>query len=269
MHYYGKILGLIFGFLMAGPIGAVIGMVIGHVFDRGLKQTPFFSQVDPVHAQAIFFRATFTIMGYIAKADGRISEDEIRTARAIMSRLGLNQDQKQKAIAYFNLGKQADFAFENTLQELFQACQHYRALLQIFFEVQMQAAYADGINLSPHKRQLLITICQYLRIPAYNFAIFEHLYSHTQGQAYQQQKRYQSNQSPPKATSHLEDAYTLLGVSKTASMGEIKRAYRRLMSQNHPDKLMAKGLPEEMMKVATEKTQRIQAAYELICEART
>ena len=70
------------------------------------------------------------------------------------------------------------------------------------------------------------------------------------------------------ARTSLKDAYRLLGVSDGASDAELKKAYRRLMSQHHPDKLVAKGLPEQMVKDATEKTQQIKAAYELIRKSR-
>ena len=66
----------------------------------------------------------------------------------------------------------------------------------------------------------------------------------------------------------LHDAYAVLGVEKDASDAEVKRAYRRLRSQHHPDKLVSKGLPEEMMKVATQKTYEIRQAYERVREAR-
>jgi len=268
MHILGKILGLIFGYLLIGPVGAVLGMLMGHAFDRGLRQTLFINQADSLRAQEVFFRATFSIMGHIAKADGRISEDEIRVARAVMARLGLNEGQRQKAIAYFNQGKQANFALNETLQQLRSACQQHRALLQIFFDIQLQAAYADGGLLSLGKKKLLQVICQRLGVPLFNFTFYEHIYSQQQKQQYQRQNSYQQSSSYQKPTSLLDDAYTLLGVAKSTPMTEVKRAYRRLMSQNHPDKLMAKGLPEEMLKIATEKTQRIQAAYEMICEAR-
>ncbi len=55
---------------------------------------------------------------------------------------------------------------------------------------------------------------------------------------------------------------------RTATNAEVKRSYRRLMSQNHPDKLVARGLPESMLEVAKQKTQAIQAAFERIRESR-
>ena len=87
---------------------------------------------------------------------------------------------------------------------------------------------------------------------------------------YQQQnyQQYQNYQGTRRQQVSLQDAYLLLGISASVSNAEVKRAYRKLMSQHHPDKLIAKGLPEEMLKLATEKTQNIKAAYESICAAR-
>ncbi|KZZ15482.1 hypothetical protein A3751_17250 [Oleiphilus sp. HI0080] len=81
-----------------------------------------------------------------------------------------------------------------------------------------------------------------------------------------QQRFYNKEQGfdAQNSASQLEEAYDVLGLEKECSDQELKRAYRRLMSQHHPDKLVAKGLPEEMMKLATEKTQQIKEAYELV-----
>ena len=109
MNFIGKILGGFFGFLMLGPIGALIGIVIGHCFDKGLA----FNWVNPgTHrgGQRIFFDTTFSVMGYVAKADGHISESEIQLARLMMRQLGLHGERKHHAMRQFSKGKQADFS---------------------------------------------------------------------------------------------------------------------------------------------------------------
>src|SRR5262245_56904496 len=111
MFWLGKLLGAVFGFMIAGPIGAVIGLLLGHYFDLSRRGHWSFLPPPKMHTetQDIFFQATFTIMGYIAKADGRVSENEIRVATHIMQNMMLTESQRLQAINYFQQGKQANF----------------------------------------------------------------------------------------------------------------------------------------------------------------
>lgn len=270
MNIWGKLIGGFFGFLLAGPFGLIIGVFIGHLFDRGLNHNQgwTFSSVNPSVAQQVFFDSTFLVMGHIAKLDGRVSEAEIQAARAIMNRLGLTETMRQKAINMFNQGKQSSFNLEETLKKLAQACHRNKVLLKLFVEIQMQTALAEH-HLTPDKQKVLQKICQYLGFAPLNFSFFEHLFNFEQAfrqQSNQQQGHYQSSHSRHQL--NLRDAYAILGISETATPAEIKKAYRKQMSQHHPDKLLAKGLPEEMIKIATEKTQNIKAAYDRICAAK-
>jgi DnaJ like chaperone protein len=272
MHIWGKLIGGFFGFLLAGPLGLFLGIFIGHLFDKGLakNQNWFFSSMNSTTAQQVFFDSTFLVMGHIAKLDGRVSEAEIQAARAIMNRLGLNEAMRQKAIDLFNQGKQPSFDLEKTLKQLVETCHHNKVLLKLFVEIQMQSAFAEQ-PVSKEKEKVLQKIYHYLGFAPLNFSFFEHLFNFEQAfrQQSNQQQGYQQYQSP--RTRHqlnLRDAYAILGISEHATAPEIKKAYRKLMSQHHPDKLLAKGLPEEMIKIATEKTQNIKAAYDRICAAR-
>lgn len=258
MKFRGKLIGAILGLLFLGPIGAVFGFIIGHLFDIGYLSAIFQVAQSGVHthAQQIFFNNTFKTMGYIAKSDGHVSEKEIQTARMIMSKMGLNEVQKEQAIQLFAIGKQPDFKIDTALFELKQVCFLQPALLQLFLEIQEQMAYADG-TISTAKKTALHYIYARLGISGFQ-------YSHNPYRQYSQQRRPASR---PDAMS-LQDACQILGVTSEATADEIKKAYRKLMSQNHPDKLIAKGLPPEMIKVATQKTQRIKEAYELIKKTR-
>lgn len=260
MGWSGKLIGALFGFLLAGPLGLLVGIFIGHIFDKGLRQQFNINLKDHSQIQQTFFSATFLLIGYIAKSDGRISESEINAARAIMERLQLSETQRAQAINWFNQGKQGDFNFDALLLEVKNACRGRAALLQLFVEIQLQVALAEGA-LSQQKFQLLQTICQRLNYaPFFLFAQYFH-----QSQQQQQGHYYYDI---PRPINKLKEAYLTLGIQESVTDVEVKRAYRRLMSQNHPDKLVSKGLPEEMLKLATEKTQKIQAAYEQVCAAR-
>lgn len=265
----GKFLCGLFGFLLAGPIGALGGVLIGHFFDRGLA-----AQVKPawifkrhnIQAQQAFFKATFQVMGYIAKSDGIVSTDELEQARAIMRRLNLNPKQKQAAINAFNEGKQANFNLDATLNYLLTQCKQHRLLLQLFIDFQTRAATING-TLEPGKEKIITHICQKLGFFSHKNFNFESFFRAFNDFAQQHQGQGGARR-PVKSVLSLDSAYAILGVARTTSDPDIKKAYRKLISQNHPDKLMAKGLPPEMLKLATEKTQQIQSAYEQICLAR-
>jgi DnaJ like chaperone protein len=263
MKWTGKIVGFLIGWLTGGPFIAVLGLVIGHAFDQGfsltqLAQTPKTQK----QTQAAFLKASFSTMGYIAKSDGWVSEEEIQQARFMMQKMGLNAQQKREAIHYFTAGKQPSFNLEDTLSQLQDACQHNKNSLRLFIEVQFETATIKG-QISPEKRRILNDLCQYLGFTQFDFSVFDHF---SRAHQHYQRRRYQAEPEKPKATMH--DAYQMLGLTSHASDAEIKKAYRRLMSQHHPDKLIAKGLSEAMIKIATEKTQEIKSAYEQICKAR-
>ncbi len=264
MSWWGKLAGGVFGFMLGGPLGALLGGVLGHNFDKGLAglDTEGVSgpEAEQERIQTAFFTATFSVMGHIAKADGRVSPEEISQAQAIMAQMDLQPDMRRAAIELFNQGKRRDFPLDEVLDQFRRECRRRTTLIQMFLEIQIQAAWADG-RLDRTEEQLLLHICHRLGIPEFLFRQLERMIRAQQG------SQYQGNSSQPAGAS-LEDAYAMLGVSADASDAEIKKAYRRLMSQHHPDKLVAKGLPEEMMKVATRKTREIRQAYEAIKRAR-
>lgn len=265
MIWQGKALGALIGVVAAGPVGALFGTFIGHLFDVqaengaiGMRDAGSRAHASPMQLQEAFFRATFQVMGHLAKADGRVSEDEIRAARAIMSEFRLGQREVQFAIELFTQGKRADFPLEATLRQLHQLCRNRPDLCRMFVQIQLQAALWGG-SLDPAGRQVLARACATIGVSAYEVVQMEALLRMQQS----------ARQPRPEAkVDHVAEAYAVLGLQRTASDSEVTKAYRRLMNQNHPDKLVAKGLPESMMKVAEEKTRQIRAAYEVLRDAR-
>lgn len=262
MAWWGKVIGGALGFMLGGPLGAVLGAALGHNFDRGLGMVlrdQQYAAGDTERVQAAFFTATFSVMGHLAKADGRVSETEIALARQVMSQMRLSEEQKQAAIRLFNEGKQPDFPLEGVLDQFRRETHRRRHLIQMFLEIQIYTALADG-ELHEVERGVLLQICRHL---GFSSVQFEQLVAMVQAQ-----QQFAGGAGPGRKPASLDDAYAVLGVDKSASDAEVKRAYRRLTSQHHPDKLVAKGLPEEMMEVAKRKTQEIRAAYDRIREAR-
>ena len=260
MSWWGTLIGGTFGFLLGGPIGALIGAAfgssfggVGRGFDRG-RTLGFDGGPSPAmrreRTQMAFFAATFGVMGQVAKADGRVTPDEIRLAEQVMGQLGLNAEQRQAARALFNQGKSGAFPLDDVLDQLRSECLRGANIRRMFLEIQFQAAWADG-GVHPEERLLLQRIAARLGLSRADFIEVERMFASAAGGA---------NAHGPS----LESAYETLGVSPNTPEAEVKRAYRRLMSRHHPDKLAAKGLPEEMMRAATERTQQIKAAWETV-----
>lgn len=267
MIWQGKALGALIGVIAAGPVGGLFGAFIGHLFDAqaesGAKlgaETGPEPQASAHEIEEAFFRATFQVMGHLAKADGRVSEEEIRAARSMMSELRLGEREVQLAIELFTDGKRRDFPLEQTLTRLRRMCRNRPDLCRMFVQIQLQAALWGG-SLNTPGREVLARVCSVLGVSAFEVIQMEALLR-------MQQAARQAGPSAAPRSDRIAEAYEVLGVKPTASDAEITKAYRRLMSQNHPDKLHAKGLPESMMKLAEEKTRQIRAAYELLRSAR-
>ncbi len=259
MAWWGKIVGGALGFMLGGAvglgvIGAILGVVIGRKFDQGFQSNnePFGNSQERM--QAAFFTVTFAVMGHVAKADGHVSASEIRHAKQVMGHMSLNEDQRKVAIGLFQEGKKTGFPLEDVLEQFRKECGHQRNLKRMFMEIQIRAALADG-RMDAKENEALIFIANRI---GFSQAEFETFLGSARG----------GSEDVYHHASNLEDDYKVLGISSSADDDEVKRAYRRLMSQYHPDKLVAKGLPEEMMKVATEKTAEIRGAYERIRESR-
>lgn len=271
MSWYGKLLGGALGFMLGGPLGAVLGVALGHNFDAGMRKLPElglgeddFSPGDRERVQTAFFTATFSVMGAVAKADGRVSREEIQLAEQVMTQMGLPGEMRQTAIRLFNEGKKSDFPLRDVVAQLRQEATRRTTLLQMFLEIQLQAAYADG-ELDASEDALLRQICQWLGVSEMDYRRLERLVAASMGAGGQGNGQAGGGSQQPT----LEQAYAVLGVNAQTPDAEVKKAYRRLLSQHHPDKLVSKGLPEEMMKLAAEKTHEIKQAYEQVKKARS
>lgn len=191
-------------------------------------------------------------MGHVAKSDGQVSRREILLAEDLMRQMNLNAEQKQVAQRLFGEGKKAGFPLHDVLHQFRMECHRQRNLLQMFMEIQVATALSDG-SLDKVESDILEQCASVLGFSEADYAsIIERI---------QAQQHAHSAQAPGMS---LDDAYAILGLDSTANDQDIKKAYRRQMNQHHPDKLVSKGLPEEMMEVANQKVQDIRAAYDLI-----
>jgi DnaJ like chaperone protein len=268
MYVWGKILGFVFGFMLSKSLfGALLGLWLGHLFDRGRRFN--FNGIaggkeDEISRQAAFFYTTFSVMGHVAKAKGKVTSHEIAFASAYMDKLGLNSDLRQQGQNAFREGKSSGFPLKNRLVKFKRLMGNRHDLLLMFLEIQIQVAFSDG-ELDDAERSVLHTIAKLLGYSVGELDnLLEMIIARTNFHQQHAGHRQQATGSTPSSSQHLANAYKVLGIDQNASMSVIKKAYRKLMSQHHPDKLIAKGLPPEMMESAKEKTQEIQAAYEFI-----
>jgi len=254
MRIWGKVFGFIIGFMFGRFFGAILGLWLGHAYDRRQGLSALMRKGG--ERQAMFFNSTFAVMGHVAKASGRVTETDIRIAAMLMDQMKLSGQSRIDAQTAFRQGRQADFDLLQQLELFRQATQGRAELAQMFLETQIQTALSDG-ELHANEKQILSAIANKLGLAAQLDVLLARW-----------QAEFSHHQSPQGNKMPLTDAYVLLGVSESASDQDVKRTYRKLMNEHHPDKLVAKGLPEEMMELANTKAQYIQAAYERIKTSR-
>lgn len=301
MGFTGKILGALFGFLLLKIPGALLGLIVGHFFDKGLSNDfsssggfrRFFADHARLQNSAVFFHALYACLGHIAKADGEVTQSEINVATRLMDDMNLNANERKEAQQAFREGKDPDFPLHNILKDLKHELHDQKIILQAFLEMLIEASFADG-QLSVKEVEVLDKVAKELGFTPKDleglirrfeaelrfrqrrddvFRTREEAHARAQEQAKQWQERarqqYSQQQGRSQAPQYsneqrLADAYRILNVSPTADKKTLKRAYRKAMNEHHPDKLMAKGLPEKAMQMAKSKAQDIQAAYALI-----
>lgn len=285
MQIWGKVWGGLIGFFIGRFVGMAIGLFLGHQIDKAqainsgrFSTSGFGSKTTQAERQEEFLKSAFAVMGHVAKAKGQVTKNEIQLASIMMDRMNLHGEQRLAAQDAFRNGKAADFPLDNVLEKVCIATGRRFDLIQFFLELQISAAFADG-DLHPSEREVLHIVAKGLGFSAQQLnkrlQMQEAAFRFQQGaqRSGQQQQRFQEDQQQSSyhnssfsnhSSSYLSDAYKLLGISEDADDKEIKRAYRKLMNEHHPDKLVAKGLPPEMMEMAKQQTQEIQAAYDLI-----
>lgn len=285
MGFIGKIIGVFLGWKVGGFFGAIAGLILGSIADKKLYElgsvsSSFFKKKTT--RQDLFMQTTFAVLGHLSKSKGRVTEEDIQLANQLMIQLKLDDAGRKLAQDAFRRGKESDFPIRQVIREFRIGCGQRADLLRMFLQVQVQAAFADS-ELHENEKEVLYVIAEELGLSRMQFeqmiAMEMAARAFTQGGFYQQYQQgdyqggYQYQQQNSGGYQHasgptLNDAYKVLGVTESDEQNTVKRAYRRLMNEHHPDKLVAKGLPPEMMEMAKEKTQQIQAAYDLICKAK-
>jgi len=244
----GAISGGFAGFLIGGAIGYLAGFALKRSVIGGLRM-----------AQSRLVDSTFSVMGALCKADSVVTRDEIQAVEQVFRMFNLHGAQKQKAKDAFNRGKEPDFDLDAAVDSFASLSRGRGPLLQLFLQVQCMAIAADG-EVHPAEHKMLVRIATRLGLTEADVLQLEALLRSATGRG--------STPGGVPTQNRLEDAYAALGLTADATPAQIKRAYRKLMSENHPDKLASRGLPESMRQVAEERSREINSAYDLIKAAR-
>lgn len=288
---YIKYITSILGFFLFGHsiLGAILGFIVGSFISFKLSggligNLSGFGNLGNISGlktrrQSLFFETVFTLMGKLAKADGRVSEQEIEHVEQFMQQLNMSAEHRKQAISYFKTGANPAYAIEPLIQAFNAATATSPNLKQMLMIYLIRVALADG-QLHTNEADLLKNIAQQL---GYSPQFLQQLlamlrgqdqfsggYYHSQSQSsqYSGYKEQDTNTHTHSTINALDAAYQALGVSKNDSDAQIKKTYRKLVRQYHPDKLIGQGLPEAMIKEATERSKEIQAAYDLIKKSR-
>ena len=259
---WGAFFGFLFGIFLTFKLsGGLVGNLSGFGNVGGITGLK-------TRRQNIFFKTVFTLMGKLAKADGRVSEEEIAHVEQFMSQLGMTSQHRKEAIAHFKTGSSSGYAIEPVIQEFNAVSVQSANLKQLVMVYLVGVAMADG---KMHNKEIEL-LRQIALQMGYSIQAFEQLLGMLQGQDHfqggsyhhQQGGNYSNQGNDYTSPNALQAAYQALGANENYTDAEIKKTYRRLVREFHPDKLMGQGVPEDMIKVATERSQEIQAAYDLI-----
>ena len=256
--YWGKIIGTAAGLATLKPWFVLLGLLLGHQFDRAFVASyRDFEKQGGAAGQLSddFIRALFQTMGYLAKADGRVTQDEIRAARTVMHRLGLGPARVRRAIAWFDDGKRPGLPVAQTLRQLRKSGARRADQRLLFVRLLLEVALAKK-RLQQDERGVIWMICTELNIGRVELAQLEAMI--------RAQKGFKHSPAGDADALRVRQAYKTLGVEASATNDEVKKAYRRQMNRNHPDKIASTNPDKAVVAEAERRTRDIRSAYELL-----
>jgi DnaJ like chaperone protein len=263
VQFWGKIVGVVGGLATRSPWIALAGLFLGHQFDRGFAERFSNTRADfggLQHHPEYFTPALFQVMGFVAKSDGRVSEDEIRAARALMHRLGMGSAQIRNAIGWFEDGKARTFPLLATMRQFRRESVRKPELRGLMVRFLMEVSLSKA-SLHQSERSLLWVVSKELGIGRVELAQLEAML--------RAQRGFRKSPAGNADAARVGDAYRVLGVDRSSTNAEIKTAYRRLMNKNHPDKIAGTNPMPAEVAAAEKSTRDIRGAYEMLKARRT
>ncbi len=274
MVWWATITLAIIGFFVWIPWGIIPGTLIGFYIDYAflshghLQSISYDSKFRGVK-KYYFVKSMFSVLGHIAKLDGVVKQEHLNYAEQIMEKMKLNSTLKMIAKNMFNSGKRKSFLLSRSLVKLKQHCGHDDSLLEKFVEAQLTMARLLG-PMSEKSKRAIVVICEILQFGVIeegdhaNFFHEQHDDASGEHSDYRRRSKDQHRNYQPRPAAN--DSYAILGVDRNADKKTVKLAYRKLISQYHPDRVIANGGSEKEVQQATAKTQRIHKAYEDIID---
>lgn len=248
MGWFGKLALGSLGMLLGGPLGAIAGAAMGHMLidkkaDQAWRQyreipPPEFGRAERV--QAAFFVSLFSVLGKISKIDGVVTRDELNVVQAFINGLPIDETEKQFARQVFNEAKSSPYRIEDFAAQLRQAVGGRAELLEAYFDLLLRIVAADGA-FHPAEEEALYKVKAV-------FGISDHHYEDMQAVYFD----------------GLDKHYKALNCTPESSIDDIKRNYKKLVKDFHPDVIISKGLPEEFVEFASNRFREIQESYENI-----
>ncbi len=247
MGWMGKLVGGTIGFVLGGPLGAIAGAAFGHAIDKNsFPSHAGISQYSGQYkAQMTFFVGAFSMLARMVQADGKVTTSEISSIETIMAQdLHLDPASRNTAMRIFNSALHSSESFDKFALQFYNEFYQQPQILELMLEILMKVAVADG-RFGKEEEALIRKAVDIFNFGESRYRILK--------------QRYVKNDSY---------SYSVLGLTENASENEIKKAYRKLVTEYHPDKIAAKGLPEEFNEFAANKFREIQEAYENIRKER-
>ncbi len=284
-------LGFLLGHALGGPLGGVIGAVLASYFSKDENEEGASSArpgngrggtpprrpgqrrphpADETAREMLFLGTAAAILAKLAKADGRVSREEIASAEAAFTRLGISGEKRNYCVNVFRQAKDdAHTIYEYA--DAFAEAQPNEEIRVIFYDLLWDLAAADG-HLAREEKTMLRFLPRHLGIStALFFAQYARRVSDAGSEAGRGRSRSDSKRrqdAPPDPANELAEAYALLGCAPTVTDAELKKAYREKAKKLHPDEMMARGLPPELVKKANDEMARVNAAYDRIRKSR-
>ena len=252
MGWFGKLTLGSMGMLLGGPLGAIAGAALGHLLiDKAVDSAqqynrqippPDFEQTEKV--QAAFFISLLSVLGKISKVDGVVTKDEIKVVQAFINGLPIDETERQFARQVFNAAKSSPYRIEDFASQLYHAVNGQPELIRSYFDLLLRIVAADRTFHAAEEEAL--------RKVKESFRISDHQYEEMKAVYFD----------------GLDKHYAILNCTSESSIDDIKRNYKKLVKEFHPDVIISKGLPEEFVEFASNRFREIQNSYEKIQKER-